>query len=73
MKTEFQLLMLSIPLPVDFIIHLKCVCPLLAIPWTAAPQAPLSMEFSSQEYWSGWPFPTSSKGKKSKQNKTKQD
>ena len=29
------------------------------IPWTAACQAPLSMEFSRQEYWNGlpWPFP----------------
>ena len=31
--------------------------PLYAIPWTAACQAPLSMEFSRQEYWSGLPFP----------------
>ena len=28
-----------------------------ATPWTAAHQAPLSMEFSRQEYWSGLPFP----------------
>ena len=28
------------------------------IPWTAARQAPLSMDFSSQEYWSGLPFPS---------------
>ena len=27
-------------------------------PWTLALQAPLSMEFSRQEYWSGLPFPT---------------
>ena len=27
-------------------------------PWTAAHQAPLSMEFSRQEYWSGLPFPS---------------
>ena len=26
-------------------------------PWTVAYQAPLSMEFSRQEYWSGLPFP----------------
>ena len=26
-------------------------------PWTAAFQAPLSMGFSRQEYWSGVPFP----------------
>ena len=29
-----------------------------ATPWTVAHQAPLSMEFSRQEYWSGLPFPT---------------
>ena len=28
-----------------------------AVPWTVACQAPLSMEFSKQEYWSGLPFP----------------
>ena len=27
-------------------------------PWTVACQAPLSMEFSRQEYWSGLPFPS---------------
>ena len=27
-------------------------------PWTAAHQAPLSMGFSRQEYWSGLPFPS---------------
>ena len=29
-------------------------------PWTAACQAPLSMDFSRQEYWSGLPFPSPS-------------
>ena len=29
-----------------------------AAPWTAAHQAPLSMEFSRQEYWIGLPFPS---------------
>ena len=29
-----------------------------ATPWTAAYQAPLSMGFSRQEYWSGVPFPS---------------
>ena len=28
------------------------------IPWTAARQAPPSMEFPRQEYWSGFPFPS---------------
>ena len=31
---------------------------LFATPWTVAHQAPLSMRFSRQEYWSGSPFPT---------------
>ena len=31
---------------------------LCATPETAAHQAPLSMGFSRQEYWSGLPFPT---------------
>ena len=32
---------------------------LFLAPWTAASQAPLSMKFSRQESWSGWPFPFS--------------
>ena len=35
---------------------LSCV-QLFATPWTVAHQAPLSMGFSRQEYWSGLPFP----------------
>ena len=31
---------------------------LVATPWTAAYQAPLSMGFSRQEYWSGVPLPS---------------
>ena len=31
---------------------------LLATPWTAAYQAPPSMGFSMQEYWSGVPLPS---------------
>ena len=27
-------------------------------PWTGVCQAPLSMGFSRQEYWSGFPFPS---------------
>ena len=33
-------------------------CPTLVTPWTAACQAPLSMGFSRQAYWSGLPFPS---------------
>ena len=31
---------------------------LLATPWTAVYQAPLSMGFARQEYWSGVPLPS---------------
>ena len=31
---------------------------LFVTPWTVALQAPLSMEFFRQEYWSGLPFPS---------------
>ena len=30
--------------------------------WTVAHQAPLSIEFFRQEYWSGLPFPTLENG-----------
>ena len=33
-------------------------CPTLCAPWTVAHQAPLSMGFSRQEYWSGLPCPS---------------
>ena len=40
-----------------------CMCvpsyvPLFVTPWTVAHQAPLSMKFSRQEYWSGLPLPS---------------
>ena len=34
------------------------LCPTLCSPWTVAQQAPLSMEFSRQEYWSRLSFLT---------------
>ena len=36
--------------------HFSCVR-LFATPWTVAPQPPLSMGFSRQEFWSGLPCP----------------
>ena len=36
---------------------LTCV-QLFVTPWTAAHQAPLSVGFPRQEYWSGLPFPS---------------
>ena len=41
---------------------------LLATPWTAAYQAPLSMGFSRQEYWSRVPLPSPNKWIKSWQS-----
>ena len=53
--------------PPKFLTHRSLVGPvcmlvshvrLFATPWTVACQAPLSMGFSRQEYWSGFPFPS---------------
>ena len=39
---------------------LSCFSPVqfFATLWIVAHQVPLSMGFSKQEYWSGWPFPS---------------
>ena len=34
------------------------LCPIVVTPWTVACQAPLSMGFLRQEYWSGLLFPS---------------
>ena len=57
-------LTLSSPLPMSIGLFSMSVSPLKTLsrvrlfvtPWTIAHQAPLSMEFSRQEYWSGLPF-----------------
>ena len=36
----------------------SAISPHSATPWTVAHQAPPSMVFSRQEYWSGLPFPS---------------
>ena len=46
-----------------WLLHSDCgsvtkLCLTLANPWTVARQAPLSMGFLRQEYWSGLPFPS---------------
>ena len=48
---------------IRYLLQCVCVCvlsdvQLFATPWTIACQAPLSMDFFRQEYWSGLPFPT---------------
>ena len=58
------ILSLSLSLSPPFLSPLCCVLShfshvqLFVIPWTVACQAPLSMGFSRQEYWSGLPFPS---------------
>ena len=48
----------SLPLvPPEWVQSLSRV-QLFATPWSIAHQAPLSMGFSRQEYWSGLPFPS---------------
>ena len=39
------------------VVHLLSRVQLCVTSWTVALQAPLSMGFPSQEYWSGLPFP----------------
>ena len=44
---------------VKLLIHVR----LFATPWTVAYQAPPTMGFSRQEYWSGVPLPSQAAGK----------
>ena len=41
-----------------FVVQSLSYVRLFVTPWTAAHQAPLSMGFSRQEFWSGLPFPS---------------
>ena len=45
---------LKVKMKVESLSHV----PLFVTPWTVAYQAPQSMGFSRQEYWSGLPFPS---------------
>ena len=49
-------LLISLSLPGGGLVAKSCLT--LATPWTLACQAPLSMDFSRQEYWGGLPFPS---------------
>ena len=44
--------------PADVSHSVITLCNLFATSWPVASQAPLSMKFSRQEYWSGLPLPT---------------
>ena len=64
MSTLLSLSMFYIPILPGIMDHMSYMhvfmlsCSVLfAMPRTIACQAPLSMEFSRQEYWSGLPFP----------------
>ena len=63
MPTDF--LLISVHLDSGQLLEWSSVCvymlshvQLFLTPWTMACQAPLSMEFSRQEYWSRLPFPS---------------
>ena len=43
-----------IPVEVEVLVTESCLAP--CDPWTVSHQAPLSVELSRQEYWSGLPF-----------------
>ena len=60
-KVSFLELLLTLkayPNMSESISHSLSHVQLFAAPWTVPCQAPLSMEFSSQEYWSGLPPPS---------------
>ena len=52
-----EILFLSLYLIVYLQAQLLHLVRLFVTPWTVAHQAPLSVEFSRQEYWSRLPFP----------------
>ena len=59
LQGDAQVTFLKSPLQVDDVaVKLLSHVQLFATLWTAAHQAPLSMGFSRQEYWSGLPFPS---------------
>ena len=49
---------MSVNLPMKVKLKLLSRIQLFETPWTIAYQAPPSMGFSRQEYWSGLPFPS---------------
>ena len=54
---HFESMVARIEYAIAMLSHFSCVR-LCATPWTAAYQAPPSMGFSKQEYWSGVPLPS---------------
>ena len=60
LKNEFSSVEFAVgySLTCMFLVCMLSYVQLFVTPWTVAHQAPLSMEFSRQEYWSGLPFPS---------------
>ena len=56
-STSALFMLLWLCLDNDMCVQLLGHALLFATPWTTACQAPLSMGFPRQEYWSGLPFP----------------
>ena len=48
---------LDYPSGPNSVVVVKLLSHILCNPWTVAHQAPLSIGFSTEEYWSGLPFP----------------
>ena len=57
MKSISYLHMTQTILTIKILVVVLSYVQLFVNPWTVAHQAPLSVEFSRQEYWSGLPFP----------------
>ena len=55
-QTDTGLISSKTPVKDEVRVKVTQLCPTPATPWTVACQAPLSMEFSRQEYWGGLPF-----------------
>ena len=56
-KSGYLAIFFQCSLYVRFVLSCFSCVQLFAAPWTVAHQAPLSMRFSRQEYWSGLPCP----------------
>ena len=55
-NNKFEFFSLNMPAADQLLSHFSCVRPCATL-WTVAHQAPLSIGFPRQEYWSGLPCP----------------
>ena len=56
--TQMTQVITNLLTPLAVVVSVAQSCLTLCDPWTVAHQAPLSIEFFRQEYWSGLPFPS---------------